>query len=59
MRMFHRKSNWERFMEAVATVTPLGAARRAGKVTLGLLGGAATATAISAAVSSARRRSEK
>jgi hypothetical protein len=54
--IFHRKSTWERAWDSVAMLAGTGAARRAAKVTLSVVGGAATATAISAAVSSARNQ---
>ena len=56
MNIFHRKSTLERLLDGVAIVAATGVARRAAKVTLGVVGGAATATAISAAVSSARHQ---
>lgn len=59
MSIFHRKSAWERALDAVLAASTTNAVRRTGKVTLGVLGGAVTATALSAAVSSARHRSEK
>lgn len=56
MNLFHRKSAWERVLDGATTIANAGAARRAAKVTLGVVGGAATATAISAAVSSVRQQ---
>ena len=59
MRLFTRKSKWDRFMDvAVATLASAGA-RRLTKITLGVVGGAVAATAASAAVSSVRRQDEK
>ena len=56
MRLMHRKTTMERVVEAVAAAAALGGVRRASKWALGVVGGAATATAVSAAVSSARQR---
>jgi uncharacterized protein (DUF697 family) len=58
MRLFTRKSKWDRLRDAAtATLTHAGV-RRLAKVTLGVMGGAAAATAASAAVSSARHQDE-
>jgi hypothetical protein len=59
MKIFHRKSAWERALEGVVAVAAARSARRAAKITAGAVGGAATLTALSAAVSSARRRDKK
>jgi hypothetical protein len=59
MRIFHRKSAWERALEGVVAVATARSLRRTAKITAGAVGGAATITALSAAVSSARRREEK
>jgi hypothetical protein len=58
MRLFTRKSKWDRLWDAAtATLTHVGF-RRLAKVTLGVVGGAAAATAASAAVSSVRHQDE-
>ena len=59
MRLFTRKSKWDRLMDAAATTLANARARRLAKITLGVVGGAVAATAASAAVSSARRQDEK
>lgn len=59
MSIFTRKSKWERLLDAATATTGSSAVRRAAKVTLGVVGGAATATAMSAAVSSARHQEQK
>jgi hypothetical protein len=58
MRLFTRKSRWDRVKDVTtATLTHVGV-RRLAKVTLGVVGGAAAATAASAAVSSVRHQDE-
>jgi hypothetical protein len=59
MGIFTRKSKWEQLVDTVAPVASNPGVRRAAKATLGVVGGAFTATAMSAAVSSARRRDQK
>jgi hypothetical protein len=59
VKIFHRKSAWERALEGVAAVTTGRVVRRTAKIAGGVVGGAATLTALSAAVSSARRGDEK
>jgi hypothetical protein len=59
MKLFHRKSAWERALEGVAAVASARLVRRTAKITGSVVGGAATLAALSAAVSSARRGSEK
>jgi len=59
MRLTRRKSTLEKVLEGVAAAASINTVRRASKWSLGLLGGAATATAVSAAVSSARHRGER
>ena len=59
MWIFTRKSKWDRLLEALMATTASSGMRRAAKVTLGVVGGAATATAMSAAVSSARHQEQK
>jgi hypothetical protein len=58
MRLFRHKSKWERILDATAAVMAKGGLRRAAKVTGGVIGGAAVATAASAAVSSIRHQNE-
>jgi uncharacterized protein (DUF697 family) len=59
MRLFSRKSKWDRLMDAAAATLADARTRRLAKVTLGVVGGAVAATAASAAVSSARNQDEK
>ena len=59
MRLFTRKSKWDRLMDAAAATLADARTRRLAKVTLGVVGGAVAATAASAAVSSARNQDEK
>jgi hypothetical protein len=59
VRLLRRKSTMERVLDAVAAATALRGVRRGTKWTLGVVGGAATATAVSAAVSSARQRGQQ
>lgn len=59
MKLFHRKSAWERTLEGLVAAATGRSVRRAAKITAGVAGGAATLTALSAAVSSARRGDEK
>ena len=58
MRLFKRKSRWERILDAMAAAMAKGGLRRMAKVTAGVVGGAAAATAASAAVSSIRHQNE-
>ena len=59
MRLFTRKSKWDRFMDVAAATLASAGVRRLTKITLGVVGGAVAATAASAAVSSARSQDEK
>ena len=59
MRLFSRKSKWDRLMDAAVATLADARTRRLAKVTLGVVGGAVAATAASAAVSSARHEDEK
>lgn len=59
MRLFTRKSKWDRLMDVAEATLASAGARRLTKITLGVVGGAVAATAASAAVSSARRQDEK
>ena len=54
MSLFRRKSTPERVLDAVAALVASGGVRRGARWVAGVIGGAATATAVSAAVSSAR-----
>jgi hypothetical protein len=56
MRLFTRKSKWDRVKDATVAAITSGDFRQLGKVTLGAVGGAVAATAASAAVSSIRHR---
>lgn len=66
MRLFTRKSKWDRVMDAAsAAVTNAASAittnaetRRLSKVMLGVVGGVVAATAASAAISSVRHQEE-
>lgn len=58
MRIFRRKSRWERLLGAAVATMAKGGLRRAAKVTVGVVGGAAAATAASAAISSIRHQDE-
>ena len=59
MRLFSRKSKWDRLMDAAAATLANARTRRLAKITLGVMGGTVAATAASAAVSSARSQDEK
>jgi hypothetical protein len=56
MSIFRRRSTPERVLDAVTVVVTSGEVRRAARWVAGVVGGAATATALSAAVSSARSK---
>lgn len=56
MKLFQRKSRWDRIMEALTSAAARDGIREAGKVTAGVVGGAVAATVASAAVSAARDR---
>jgi hypothetical protein len=58
MKIFGRKSKWDRLRDVAVTTAASRSARQAGKVTLGLAGGAAAATLASAAVSAVRHGRE-
>ena len=58
MRLFRRKSRWERVLEAVTTTVAEGSLRRLSKLSAGVIGGAVAATAASAAVSSIRHKDD-
>ena len=59
MRLTRRKSTMEKVLEGVAAAASIGTVRRASKWGMGVVGGAVTATAVSAAVSSARQRGQQ
>ena len=56
MSIFRRKSTPERVLDAVTAAVNSGEVRRGARWVAGVIGGAATATAVSAAVSSARAK---
>jgi len=56
MSIFRRRSTPERVLDAVAAAFTSGGVRRGARWVAGVIGGAATATAVSAAVSSARNK---
>jgi hypothetical protein len=58
MRLFRRKSKWERMLDAMTATMARGGLRRAAEVTAGVAGGAAAATAASAAISSIRHQDQ-
>lgn len=57
MKLFSRKSKWDRLKDATAQAVS-GDFRQAAKVTLSVVGGAIVATAASAAVSAVRQKEE-
>jgi len=63
MGLFTRKSKWDIMLETATSAAALAATdrrvRRAAKVGLGVMAGAVSATAASAAVSSARQQYNK
>lgn len=59
MKLFSRKSKWDLLLAAAAATTADRRVRRAAKVGLGVVAGAFTATAASAAVSSARHEDNR
>lgn len=59
MRLFSRKSKWERFLDTVVDTLAEGGDSRLTKVALSVVGGVAAATAASAAISAVRRSDEK
>jgi len=56
MSIFRRRSTAERALDAVAAAFTSGEVRRGARWVVGVIGSAATATAVSAAVSSARNK---
>jgi hypothetical protein len=59
MRLFTRKSKWDVLLGAAATAAADRRLRRAAKLGLGVVAGAFSATAASAAVSSARQQDKR
>jgi uncharacterized protein (DUF697 family) len=63
MRLFRRKSTWDRVRDAMeatmAGAVASGGIRRVTKMAAGVIGGAAAATAASAVVSSVRRKDDE
>jgi hypothetical protein len=59
MKLFTRKSKWDVMLTAAASAVGDQRIRRAAKVGLGVVAGAFSATAASAAVSSARHQDKK
>jgi uncharacterized protein (DUF697 family) len=58
MKLFERKSTWDRLLESALSKAASVGTRQAGKVTLTVVGGAVAATIASAAVSSLRREDD-
>jgi hypothetical protein len=56
--LFWRKSRWDRLRDAAVHTAMTSATKRAGRVTLGVAGGAIATAIGSAAVSAARERSQ-
>lgn len=59
MRLFTRKSKWDRLMDAAVATLASAGVRRLTKLSLVAAGGAVAATAASAAVSSVRRQDDE
>jgi hypothetical protein len=59
MRLFTRKSKWDRLMDTAAAALASAGVRRLTKLGLVAAGGAAAVTAASAAVSSVRRQDDE
>ena len=58
MRLFRRRSKWDRMLDSMATMTAKAGLGRLSKVGAGVIGGVAAATAASAAISSIRHKDE-
>ncbi len=58
MKLFRRKSKWDRMLDTMTTMMAKGGLRRLSKVGIGVIGGATAATAASAAISSIRHRDD-
>ena len=59
MKLLKRKNRWERLLDSAGEVAAGGSIRQLARVTLGVVGGAAAATAASAAISSIRHQEGK
>jgi len=58
MKLFRRKSKWDRVMDVAETALAKAEMGRVTKVTAGVIGGALAATAASAAISSIRHQGD-
>jgi hypothetical protein len=58
MKLFRRKSKWDRIMDVAETAMAKAEMGRVTKVTAGVIGGALAATAASAAISSIRHQGD-
>jgi hypothetical protein len=58
MKIFRRKSKWDRIMDVAETAMAKADMGRVTKVTAGVIGGALAATAASAAISSIRHQDD-
>jgi hypothetical protein len=58
MKLFRRKSKWDRIMDVAETAMSKADMGRFSKVTAGVIGGALAATAASAAISSIRHQDD-
>jgi hypothetical protein len=58
MKLFRRKSKWDRVMDVAETALAKAEMGRVTKVTAGVIGGARAATAASAAISSIRHQGD-
>ena len=58
MKLFTRKSKWDRIMDVAETAMAKADMGRISKVTAGVIGGALAATAASAAISSIRHQDD-
>jgi hypothetical protein len=58
MKLFRRKSKWDRVMDVAETAIAKAEMGRVTKVTAGVIGGALAATAASAAISSIRHQGD-
>lgn len=58
MKLFTRKSKWDRIMDVAETAMAKADMGRISKVTAGVVGGALAATAASAAISSIRHQDD-
>jgi hypothetical protein len=58
MKLFRRKSKWDRVMDVAETAIAKAEMGRVTKVTAGVIGGVLAATAASAAISSIRHQGD-